>query len=131
MKNSRFIKLLIFLVCAFIAQSCSSPNGMIYKDNGQRDHAAELRQFQEKTIQKNEQRKAERSNKSNGKIRVGMTKQEVINAWGQPCWHCYGTRKTSNGDTWEYNVFGSGSMGAGSGTYLFFDRNDVLKYWSQ
>lgn len=64
-------------------------------------------------------------------IRVGMTKQEVIAAWGNPCWWCYGTRQTSSGDVWEYNVFGSSVYGAGSGTYLWFDRTDHLVHWSR
>lgn len=64
-------------------------------------------------------------------VHVGMTKQQVLASWGEPCWWCYGTRKTSNGDSWEYNVFGSSYMGAGSGTYLYFDNNGILKFWSK
>lgn len=67
----------------------------------------------------------------NKQISVGMTKKQVIASWGEPCWWCYGTRQSSMGDTWEYNVFGSSAYGAGSGTYLFFDSNGVLKYWSK
>lgn len=64
-------------------------------------------------------------------IMVGMTKQQVIASWGEPCWWCYGTRQSSVGDTWEYNVFGSSVYGAGSGAYLYFDNNNILKYWSK
>ena len=64
------------------------------------------------------------------KIRVGMTKQQVIAAWGPPCGYCYGTRESSWGDTWEYNVFGTTSSGIGRGTYLYFDRTGTLTGWS-
>lgn len=67
---------------------------------------------------------------ADGKIRQGMTKEEVIASWGEPCWYCRGTREASFGDTWEYNVFGSGSYGAGNGTYLFFDPGGKLRHWS-
>lgn len=63
-------------------------------------------------------------------ISMGMTKEHVIASWGEPCWICYGTRKSSSGDMWEYNVFGAGSYGAGGGTYLFFDNNGILRHWS-
>lgn len=65
------------------------------------------------------------------KIHVGMTQQQVIAAWGNPCWWCYGTRQTSHGDVWEYNVFGSSPYGAGSGTYLWFDQTGHLTHWSR
>lgn len=65
-----------------------------------------------------------------GKIRVGMTKDQVTAAWGYHCWYCRGTRHSSWGDTWEYNPFGSGSYGVGSGTYLFFDASGRLRGWS-
>ncbi|TNE75518.1 MAG: hypothetical protein EP334_10220 [Gammaproteobacteria bacterium] len=64
-------------------------------------------------------------------IKIGMTKDEVKASWGRPCGYCYGTRSTSEGDWWEYNAFGSSRYGAGSGTYLFFGRDDRLKYWSE
>jgi hypothetical protein len=64
-------------------------------------------------------------------IKAGMTKEQVIASWGNPCWYCYGTRENSWGDTWEYNVFGSSSYGAGSGTYLYFDRSGYLEHWSK
>ena len=64
-------------------------------------------------------------------IKKGMTKDEVMASWGKPCWYCHGTRTTSEGDWWEYNAFGSGSYGAGSGTYLFFGKSDKLEYWSK
>lgn len=64
-------------------------------------------------------------------IRVGMTKQQVIAAWGNPCWWCYGTRTTSRGDSWEYNLFGSSAYGIGNGTYLYFDTAGRLTYWSR
>jgi hypothetical protein len=35
-----------------------------------------------------------------------------------------------NGDSWEYNIFGTGSYGIGAGTYLFFDNRGILQYWS-
>ena len=65
------------------------------------------------------------------KIMVGMSKDQVRASWGNPCWHCYGTRESSYGDTWEYNIFGTGSNGIGGGTYLFFDRRGKLKSWSK
>ena len=65
------------------------------------------------------------------KIRVGMTKAQVIASWGSPCGHCYGTRQRSSGDSWEYNIFGSSYMGAGSGTYLYFDNKGILQHWSR
>lgn len=65
-----------------------------------------------------------------GKIMRGMTKEEVRASWGEPCWHCYGTRKASWGDMWEYNVFGSGSYGIGNGTYVYFDAGDRVTQWS-
>lgn len=67
----------------------------------------------------------------NNKIKIGMTKNQVIASWGNPCWYCYGTRESSWGDTWEYNLFGSGRYSAGSGTYLFFDTLGRLKAWSK
>jgi len=66
----------------------------------------------------------------NGYIKKGMTKAEVRASWGDPCTYCYGTRQTSEGDWWEYNIFGSSSSGAGSGTYLFFNNAGILEYWS-
>lgn len=62
------------------------------------------------------------------KIKAGMTKDQVIASWGYPCGYCYGTRRSSWGDTWEYSVFGSSSMGRGK--YLFFDQSGVLTHWS-
>lgn len=67
----------------------------------------------------------------NQKISIGMTQEQVIASWGEPCWWCYGTRRSSHGDTWEYNAFGSSVYGAGTGTYLYFDKNGILKYWSK
>lgn len=67
----------------------------------------------------------------NGQIAVGMTKQEVLASWGAPCGWCYGTRTTSDGEWWEYNVFGTGSFGAGAGTHLFFNAQGKLQYWSK
>ena len=64
------------------------------------------------------------------KIRIGMTKKQVIAAWGSPCGYCPGTRTTSRGEWWEYNIFGTGSYGYGSGTYLLFDNRGLLTYWS-
>ena len=64
-------------------------------------------------------------------IMTGMTQREVIAAWGNPCGYCYGTRKSSEGETWEYNIFGSGRSGYGSGTYLYFDRKGRLRYWNK
>lgn len=65
-----------------------------------------------------------------GQIKVGMTKDQVQASWGAPCSRCYGTRQASWGDTWEYNTFGSGSYGAGSGTYIYFDRAGKVRSWS-
>lgn len=67
----------------------------------------------------------------NGEIKVGMTKNQVIASWGNPCSYCYGARNSSWGDTWEYNEFGSSSYGVGAGTYLFFSSAGILKGWSQ
>lgn len=67
---------------------------------------------------------------------VGMTKEQVIAAWGLPCKWCYGTRKSPSGDTWEYNLIGSDLLVTGSdfflgsGIYVFFDSNGILKHWS-
>lgn len=66
----------------------------------------------------------------NNQIKVGMTKDQVIASWGLPCEICYGTRRSSSGDTWEYNPGGTTSLGIGAGTYLYFDTNDVLRHWS-
>ena len=66
----------------------------------------------------------------NKEIMVGMTKEQVIASWGEPCWMCYGMRRSSSGDTWEYNPGGITSLGIGAGTYLYFDNNDVLRYWN-
>lgn len=63
------------------------------------------------------------------RIMVGMTKRMVIASWGNPCSYCPGTRQTSLGDWWEYNIFGTGSYSYGAGKYLFFDNSGVLKYW--
>jgi len=72
-----------------------------------------------------------RSAIANKQIKKGMTKDEVMAAWGRPCWACYGTRSTSEGDWWEYNYWGAGSYGAGAGKYLFFGNDDILDYWSE
>lgn len=56
------------------------------------------------------------------KIKVGMTQDDVRAAWGGPCGYCRGTRKATWGDSWEYNIFGTGRHGIGSGTYVFFDK---------
>lgn len=66
-----------------------------------------------------------------GKIKIGMTKDEVIASWGLPCYHCYGTRSTSSGDWWEYNSFGTSRYGTGSGTHLRFNSAGILVYWSK
>lgn len=71
---------------------------------------------------------------------VGMTKEQVIAAWGVPCKWCFGTRKSPSGDTWEYSAFakekdfpvtGSDILGLRSGIYLYFDRHGSLKHWSR
>lgn len=59
---------------------------------------------------------------AHGYIKMGMTKEDVLASWGNPCGWCYGTTHNSWGDSWEYNVFGAGSYGVGSGTYVYFDR---------
>lgn len=70
-------------------------------------------------------------------LAVGMTKEQVIASWGLPCKWCYGTRKNPGGDTWEYHIPGADSpivgsdfIGIGTGTYLNFDKDGKLKYWS-
>ncbi len=70
-------------------------------------------------------------------LAVGMTKEQVIASWGLPCKWCYGTRKNPGGDTWEYHIpgadfpiVGSDFIGIGTGTYLYFDKDGRLRYWS-
>jgi hypothetical protein len=65
-----------------------------------------------------------------GKIMRGMSKEEVRASWGDPCWYCRGTRTASWGETWEYNVFGSGTYGIGNGTYIYFDERGLVREWS-
>ena len=65
-----------------------------------------------------------------GQIRVGMTKDQVLAAWGQPCTPCRGTRSTSAGDWWEYNKLWPSRLHHGAGTYLFFGNDGKLRYWS-
>lgn len=66
-----------------------------------------------------------------GKIRKGMTKEEVRASWGDPCWYCYGTKEASWGDSWEYNPFGTGRYSVGAGTYVYFDRSGKVINWSK
>lgn len=68
---------------------------------------------------------------------AGMTKEQVIASWGLPCKWCYGTRKNPGGDTWEYHIPGAESpivgadfIGIGTGIYLYFDKDGILKHWS-
>ncbi|MBS0425614.1 MAG: hypothetical protein JSR71_14695 [Proteobacteria bacterium] len=68
---------------------------------------------------------------------AGMTKEQVIASWGLPCKWCYGTRRNPGGDTWEYHIPGAESpivgadfIGIGTGIYLYFDKDGILKYWS-
>lgn len=63
----------------------------------------------------------------NGKIAKGMTKEQVRASWGDPCWYCYGTRRASWGDSWEYNIFGTSR---GIGTVVYFDSADRVRGWS-
>lgn len=70
-------------------------------------------------------------------LAVGMTQEQVIASWGSPCKWCYRTRKSSSGDTWEYHIPGADSIivgsdfiGIGTGTYLYFDKDKILKHWS-
>lgn len=63
-------------------------------------------------------------------IHKGMTKDEVAASWGYPCGYCYGTRQSSWGDSWEYNIFGTGSQGIGRGTYVYFGRDGRVTGWS-
>lgn len=62
------------------------------------------------------------------RIVTGMTKDQVIASWGLPCELCYGTRRSSNGDVWEYNDMGQ--FAPGLGTFLYFDNAGILKHWS-
>lgn len=66
-----------------------------------------------------------------GQIRKGMPKDAVQASWGPPCGYCRGTRRTSEGEWWEYNPFGSGRYSAGAGTYLFFNNDGILEFWSE
>ena len=70
-------------------------------------------------------------------LAVGMTKEQVIASWGLPCKWCNGTRKNPGGDTWEYHIPGAESpivgadfIGIGTGIYLYFDKDGILKHWS-
>lgn len=66
-----------------------------------------------------------------GRIRRGMTQEQVKVVMGEPCGYCYGTRKSSWGDVWEYNPFGTGRNAVGAGTYLFFDKHGRLSGWTK
>jgi len=103
-----------FLLCVIICLtvSCSIMGGQTRRDEYLAAHPAT--EFRDQI--------------SNGMIKVGMSKDEVIASWGPPCGYCYGTSQSSSGESWEYNVFGS--SGYGSGTYLFFDNRGILQYWS-
>lgn len=68
---------------------------------------------------------------SQGQIVKGMRSTEVQASWGPPCGYCRGTRRTSEGEWWEYNPFGSGRYSYGNGTYLFFNNSGVLEYWTE
>lgn len=70
-------------------------------------------------------------------LAIGMTKEQVIAAWGVPCKWCYRTRKNPGGDTWEYHIPGADSpivgadfIGLGTGIYLYFDKDGKLRHWS-
>jgi outer membrane protein assembly factor BamE len=65
-----------------------------------------------------------------GLIRVGMTQEQVLASWGTPCLTCYGTRRSSVGEWWEYNPFGTTRSGIGAGKHLFFGPDGKLRYWS-
>jgi outer membrane protein assembly factor BamE len=64
-----------------------------------------------------------------GLIRVGMTQEQVLASWGTPCLTCYGTRRSSVGEWWEYDVFAD--TRPGTGTHLFFGPDGKLRYWSK
>jgi hypothetical protein len=66
-----------------------------------------------------------------GALMQGMSKEQVRASWGEPCVKCLGTQQASWGDTWEYNAYGGGTYGIGSGTYVRFDRNGALMSWSK
>lgn len=66
-----------------------------------------------------------------GKITIGMTKEQIIAAWGSPCGYCYGTRESSHGSIWEYNPFGTGRYSIGAGTYLYFGNDGKLRSWTK
>lgn len=59
-------------------------------------------------------------------ISTGMTKQQVIASWGEPCWICPGTREHSHGATWQYKSI----FAPGIGQILYFDNSDTLTHWS-
>lgn len=71
-----------------------------------------------------------RQDVAGGSIRVGMTKEQVRAAWGDPCIYCHGTRSTSAGDWWEYNALWPHRWHIGAGTHLFFGNDGKLKFWS-
>lgn len=63
-----------------------------------------------------------------GDIKVGMSKAEVLAAWGPPCGYCAGTTHSSWGDSWDYDVFGSAY--GGGGTIVYFDAAGYVTGWS-
>lgn len=72
-----------------------------------------------------------KSSVKENKITIGMTKEQVVAAWGNPCGYCYGTRENSHGSVWEYNPFGTGRYSIGAGTYLYFGIDGKLRYWTK
>lgn len=62
-----------------------------------------------------------------GEVTRGMSQEDVIASWGKPCGWCPGTRKTSMGESWEYNMFGSAG---GLGTVIYFDEFRKVSGWS-
>lgn len=60
---------------------------------------------------------------------VGMTKDDVRAAWGDPCGLCVGTTHNSWGDSWDYNELGD--AGEASATLIFFGPDGTVTGWSQ
>jgi outer membrane protein assembly factor BamE len=108
------MKCFLLLAIIYLAAGCSMIGDQTRRDEYLASHP--ITQFRDEI--------------SRGAIKVGMSKEEVIASWGQPCGYCYGTSQSSTGDSWEYNIFGTGSYGIGAGTYLFFDNRGILQYWS-
>ena len=56
---------------------------------------------------------------ADGMINLGMSKEQVRAAWGQPCQECLGTKKYETGiESWEYQT-----------QVVFFGKDGVVTKW--